>query len=196
MKSLPLNQNYPRLDCYGCLERAFTWLKSEFDIGLFYAALELRFTFEKVLIKHGYASGDYTDDFTALHWQPKKLRNRLIQEFAPQLDIRKSYAFTLDPANPVLTMGYFLAVPDDLYHSYRHLDGYLHAQWAIHINTPDRVWYKEALAFLLDLADKLIPHASPKNSLDYFSIPNIQAREIDAQELELILRATLPKIGK
>src|SRR4051812_34743855 len=96
---MPRSQKYPKLDCHGFLERAFVWLKSGVEIELFYAALELRFTFEKVLIKHGNASTDYTDTFFKLHWQPKRMRNRLISEFAARLDITKSYQFTLDPRN-------------------------------------------------------------------------------------------------
>src|SRR5919205_304917 len=104
---MPHHQKYPKLDSHGYLERAFKWLKSGVEIDLFYAALELRFTFEQVLIKHGNASTDYTDAFIKLHWQPKRMRNHLINEFAARLDIAKSYKFTLDPKNSRSTMGYF-----------------------------------------------------------------------------------------
>jgi hypothetical protein len=187
-------QKYPKLDCSGFLERAFKLLNSGVDIELFYAALELRFTFEKVLIKHGGASTDYTNAFLQLHWQPRRLRNHLIREFTPLLDINKSYRFTLDSSTAAATLGYFLPVPEHLFASYGHLNDYLHAQWAIRIGTPDQAWYKDTHAFLYDFARVLVPHASPKNSLDYFSIPNIQAEEIDTQELEEILRKTLPLI--
>jgi hypothetical protein len=43
-------QHYPIIDAHGFLERAFLWLDSEIDVGIFYAALDLRFTFEKILI--------------------------------------------------------------------------------------------------------------------------------------------------
>jgi hypothetical protein len=119
------NQKYPKLDCHGFLERAFQWLKSGVEIELFYAALELRFTFEKLLIKHGNASTNYTKSFYKLHWQPKDMRNSLVNEFAPRLDIAKSYRFTLDPANPVLTLGYFLTIPEMLFVSYAQLNSYL-----------------------------------------------------------------------
>jgi hypothetical protein len=191
---MPHIQKYPKLACHGFLERAFDWLKSGVEIELFYAALELRFTFEKVLIKHGQASTDYTDSFLELHWQPKRMRNRLISEFASRLDVAKSYQFTLDPKNSGPTMGYFLTIPEELFDSYGHLNDYLHAQWAIHMFTTTRSWYTETHAFLSDFAHKLIPHASPENSLDFFSIPNIQAKEIDTCTLEQILRKTLPLI--
>jgi hypothetical protein len=173
------------------LERAFAWLNSGVEIGLFYAALELRFTFEKILIKHGFASNHYTKSFLKLGWQPKKLHSHLREEFSPKLDINKSYIFTLDPTNPVLTMGYYLPLTEDLFEYYGRLDKYLHAQWAIHMFDLSRRWYNETSSFLLEFANKLVPHASPSNSLDYLSIPNIQAKELDAYEVERILRETL-----
>ncbi len=188
------DQNYPKLDCHGFLERVFVWLKLGKDIEMFYAALDLRFTFEKLLIKHGYASTDYSDNFSDLHWQPRRLRNRLITEFDSRLDLQKPYKFMLDPAIDASTMGYYLPISEDIFDSYKHLNDYLHAQWAIHMFSPTQNWYKETYDFLFDFANKLIPHASPKNSLNYSSIPNIQTKEIELQQLEQILRDTLPAI--
>ena len=68
---------YPRLDVHGFLERAFLWLDSGIDIGIFYAALDLRFAFEKTLIKHGFASDNFTKSFEKLKWQPRKLHEAL-----------------------------------------------------------------------------------------------------------------------
>jgi hypothetical protein len=56
-------QRFPIIDAHGYLERAYYWLESESDIAVFYAALELRFTFEKILIKHGWASNNNTNNF-------------------------------------------------------------------------------------------------------------------------------------
>jgi hypothetical protein len=122
-------QHYPRLESHGFLERAFLWLQSGNDVDLFYATLELRFTFEKLLLKHGNASTTYTGSFLKLNGKPRELHERLKDEFASRLDIAKPYQFTLDPSNPVLTMGYFLPIPDALFRSYGRLDKYLHAQW-------------------------------------------------------------------
>jgi hypothetical protein len=67
---------------------------------------------------------------------------------------------------------------------------------AIRIGTSDRAWYNDTHTFLLNFARQLVPHASPKNSLDFVSIPNIHAIEIEASEIERILRKTLPQIEK
>ncbi len=188
------NQKYPRLDCHGFLERAFIWLKLGQDNELFYAALELRFTFEKLMIKHGNVSTNYSRDFLKSNWKPKKLRNRLIDEFKSRLDLKKAYKFTLDPTRDASTMGYYLPISDDLFVFYGQLNNYLHAQWAINMFSPTSDWYKDTYTFLSGFADKLIPHASPENSLDYLSIPNIQIEEMEFQQLEQILRDTLPRI--
>src|SRR3954452_8178211 len=93
-------QKFPKLDCQGFLERAFAWLKVDGDVEYFYAALELRFTFEQLLLKHGFASKDYSDTFLRLNWKPREIHQRLTKEFAERLDVTKAYHFTLDPANP------------------------------------------------------------------------------------------------
>jgi len=188
------NQKYPRLECHGFLERAFAWLKSGQDIELFYAALELRFTFEKLLVKHANASTYNSPDFLLLHWQPTRLHNHLLTEFGSRLDLRKPYRFMLDLNNDTSTMGYFLPIPDDLFNSYGRLNDYLHAQWAIKMFSPTQDWYKETYEFLFDFANTLIPHASPDNSLGYYNIPNIQFKEIELLQLKQILQATLPAI--
>ena len=72
-----IEQNYPIVDAHGFLERAFLWLDSDIDAGVLYAALDLRFTFERILIKHGSASANYSKSFEKAIWQPKKLREAL-----------------------------------------------------------------------------------------------------------------------
>jgi hypothetical protein len=181
-------QKFPKLDCQGFLERAFVWLKVDGDVEFFYAALELRFTVERLLLKHGFASEDYSDSFARLNWKPKELQQKLVKEFDGRLDMTKAFRFTLNPNDVHATMGYYLPVTKDMFKSYKDLNGYLHAQWAVRMGTPDRAWAKKAHASMFDFATRLIPHASPRNSLNHFTIPNIQAVEMDRQELESLLR--------
>jgi hypothetical protein len=84
---MPYRQKYPKLDCHGFLERAFKWLKSGVEIELFYAALELRFTFEKVLIKHGNASTDYTDAIPNIQAQEMDthILEQILRKTLPQI---------------------------------------------------------------------------------------------------------------
>ena len=173
---------------YGFLQRAVSWLESELDVGIFYTALELRFAFESILIKHGFASTNPTKAFEKLKSQPDKLYHSLQQEFIERLDIAKSYRFFLDSPGESPTMGYYLSVPEDMFPLYGKLDNYLHAQWGIPIGTPDKRWYKEQRVFLLDFANRLIPHTNPNDSLDYSSIPNIRFAEVNSGELESMLR--------
>jgi hypothetical protein len=182
------NPKYPILAPHGFLERAFLWLETGMETGIFYASLDLRFTFERILIKHGFASTNDTKSFEKLKSQPKELHQALQKEFLGRLDIGKSYKFFLGEGHNSSTVGYFLSIPEDLFSPYGRLDNYLHAQWAIPIGTPDRRWYKEASAFLFNFANTLIPHANPDNSLDYMNIPSVKIEEVDGSELENMMR--------
>lgn len=188
------NQKYAKLSAEGFLERAFMWLNSGIDLGLFYAGLELRGCFEKIWLKHGIASDDDSDEFFKLNWKPQDIRKHLKEELATKIDITKSYVFTFDKANPSLTMGYYLAMPDSLFREKFAINDFVHAQWAIPIGAPDRVWYKEKHALLTDFATKLIPHASGKNSLCTSCMPNIEAHEIDSEQIKPTLCQSLKGI--
>jgi len=179
---------YPQLDPHGFLERAFVWLESDIDIGIFYAALDLRFTFEKILIKHGFASDDFSKSFTQLKWQPRKLHDALQKRFAGQINLAKSYRFFNGEVAEKLQFGCYLSMPVELFADYGKLDNYLHAQWGIPIGTRDKAWLKENRAFLVNFADKLVPHANPDNSLSFFTLPNTKHVEVEWEELEKSLR--------
>ncbi len=185
---MEIQQQYPKLDPHGFLERAFLWLDSEIDVGIFYAALDLRFSFEKILIKHGFASTNYSKSFEKSNWQPKKLHESLSKEFAQQIDLEKAYSFYRLRGSGSDVLGYFLPIPQELFTAYGKLDNYLHAQWAIPIGLKDDKWRKENSQVLRTFAERLIPHANPKNSLDYLSLPNIKYKELDIAELENILK--------
>jgi len=183
-----IQQQYPKLDAHGFLERALLWLDSEIDIGIFYAALDLRFAFEKTLIKHGFASTNYSKSFEKNNWQPKKLLEALSKEFSQKIDFDKAYVFFLERASKSDVFGYYLPIPQELFTSYGKLDIYLHAQWAIPIGLKNDKWRKENGQVLRIFAENLIPHANPKNSLDYLSLPNIKYKELEITEVENILK--------
>ncbi len=185
---MKIQQQYPIVDSHGFLERAFLWLDSEIDVSIFYAALDLRFTFEKVLIKHGFASTNYSKSFEKNNWQPKKLHETLGKEFSQQIDLDNAYVFFFERGSGRDIFGYFLPVPQELFSSYSKLDNFLHAQWAIPIGLPDDRWRKENAQHLRSFAESLIPHANPKNSLDYLSLPNIKFEELEVTEAEDILK--------
>jgi hypothetical protein len=159
-------QKYPELSAQGFLERAFMWLNSDVDIGLFYAGLELRGCFEKIWQKHAGASTDDSDKFfNEFNWQPKSIRSRLRKELELIVDINKSYIFTTEATIPFPTSWYYLAMPDSLFTEVKKMNDFVHAQWAIPIGDPKRVWYRENHNLLSDLATKLIPHASSNNTI-------------------------------
>jgi hypothetical protein len=81
-----------------------------------------------------------------------------------------------------------LPIPEELFSSYGKLDNYLHAQWAIPIGLQDDRWRKESAQDLRVFAESLIPHANPKNSLDYISLPSIKMDELPVTEAENILK--------
>jgi hypothetical protein len=186
--NVKITQKYPKLDAHGFLERAFSWLNSGIDIGIFYAALELRFTFEKVLIKHGFASSNYTTSFEKMNWKPDKLHEALDKEFSQRINLSKSYRFFLETGNEPVVFGYYLPIDQELFSLYGKLDNYLHAQWAIPIGLPDNAWQKENSQLLRNFAERLIPHANPKNSLDYLSLPNIKFDELKIPDAEIMLK--------
>jgi hypothetical protein len=185
---MEIPKQYPVVDAHGFLERAFFWLDSEIDVGIFYTALDLRFTFEKILIKHGFASTNYSKSFEKNNWQPKKLLEALGKEFSQLIDIDKAYVFFFERGGGRDIFGYYLPIPEDLFTLYSKLDNYLHAQWAIPIGLPDNRWRKENTQILRVFAERLIPHANPKNSLDYISLPNIKMEDVDVAEIENILK--------
>lgn len=187
-KLMEINQQYPKLDPHGFLERAFLWLDSDNDIGVFYAALDLRFTFEKILIKHGFASTNYSKSFEKNNWRPKKLYDSLGKEFAQSINLDKTYSFYRPNGNSADVYGYFLPIPQDLFDAYGQLNGLLHAQWAIPIGLNNDKWRKEKSECLRAFAERLVPHANPKNSLDLLSLPNISYKELKALEAEEILK--------
>ncbi|HAE58553.1 MAG TPA: hypothetical protein DCG54_03340 [Anaerolineae bacterium] len=180
------SQKQLKLDARGFLGRAFFWLDSEIDVGIFYAALELRFTFEKILIKHGFASTNNSKSFEKLRWQPKELSRELNKEFAHKINLEKAFKFFIQSQVQPVVLGYYLPISQDLFSEYGKLDGFLHAQWAIPIGRPNNAWQKEKARTLRAFAEKLIPHASPENSLDFLNIPEIKMEEIaiiDAQNI-------------
>ena len=164
------------------------WLDSGIDIGIFYAALDLRFTFEKILIKHGFASSNYTKSFEKMIWQPDKLQESLSKEFSQRINLAKAYKFFLGTDDETVTFGYYLPISQELFSMYGKLDKYLHAQWAIPIGSPDGAWRKENSQNLCNFAEKLIPHANPKNSLDYLNLPNIKYDELEISDTEIMLK--------
>lgn len=155
------------------------------DIGIFYCALELRFTFEQVIIKHANASYNYSNAFEKLHWKPEKLFKAISDEFHGRVDLTKSYKFYLqkEKLSPEIIFGYFLPIEQNLFSEYGQLDNYLHAQWAIEIGRPNNEWQKENAVFLREFANKLIPHANPKNSLDFINLPGINIADENTQNL-------------
>ena len=185
---MKIDQRFPKLDPPGFLERAFFWLDSGIDIGIFYAALELRFAFEKILIKHGFASTNYSKSFENLKWQPAKLRENLSKEFSHLVDLDLAYEFSLGTIENAVPIGYYIPVDQDLFSMYGRLDNYLHAQWAIPIGAPDNAWQREHSQKLRDFAERLIPHANPINTLDLLSIPNINVEKSEIGDTEAILR--------
>jgi hypothetical protein len=188
-------QQYPRQSPEGFLERAFMWLNSGIDMGLFYAGLELRCCFEKIWLKHGIASNDESDEFTKLNWKPRQIQRRLSNELSPDIDINQSYIFTHDAANPSLTTGYYLAMPDTLLLGSKGLlNDFVHAQWAIPINTPDKAWYLENHKLLSRVANDLVPHVNPRNSLVLACMPDIKACPTDSAVVEGILRVGMTHI--
>ncbi len=185
---MKIPQQYPIADAHGFLESAFFWLDSEIEAGIFYAALDLRFTFEKILIKHGFASTNYSKSFEKNNWQPRKLHEALGKEFSQWINLDNAYVFFLESGSERNIFGYYLPIPQELFSSYSKLDNYLHAQWAIPIDLPDDRWRKENAQNLRVLAENLIPHANPKNSLDYLSLPNIKLEELEVTKAENILK--------
>lgn len=190
----------------GAIERTRWWLARNEDVAILYASLELRYTFELILIKHGWASEDDSDDFNVLNWQPKRLHKTLRQEFAEKIDITKSYKFYLEQndesaqllvatglrhaeVDGSLTLGYFLAVPPELFDRCHMLNDNLHATWAGRdCRLPQRPWYTEQHRFLSELLDSLIPHASSRNDLNVLHTPGTKWEEVDGIELEKLLR--------
>jgi hypothetical protein len=183
-----INQRFPKLDAHGFLERVFFWLDSGVDIGIFYAALELRFAFEKILIRHGFASMNYSKTFEKMNWQPDKLHEALHKEFAHRVNLAKAQKFFLEGNGASVIIGYYLPIDQELFSMYGRLDKYLHAQWAIPIGSRDGAWQKESSLRLRNFAERLIPHANPKNSLDFLSIPNIKLEDLEIPDAEAILR--------
>jgi hypothetical protein len=183
-----IKQKYPKLDAHGFLERAFSWINSGIDVGVFYAALELRFTFEKILIKHGFASSNYTKPFEKMNWKPSQLQESLEKEFSQRINLARAYRFFIETDNEPVNFGYFLPIDQELFSMFGRLNKYLHAQWAIPIGLPNDVWQKANSQILRDFAEKLIPHANPKNSLDYLSIPNIKFDELEISDTEIMLK--------
>lgn len=180
-------QQQIKLDAHGFLGRAFFWLDSEIDIGIFYAALELRFAFEKILIKHGFSSTNYSKSFEKLTWKPKELSQELNKEFAHKINLEKAFKFFLQSEEQPVILGYFLPISQDLFSEYGKLDGFLHAQWAIPIGRPNNAWQKEKAKTLRAFAKKLIPHANPENSLDFLNIPEIKMEEVAIIDVQNIL---------
>ena len=186
MEQLP--EKYPIVDAHGFLERAFFWLDTETEVSVFYAALDLRFTFEKILIKHGFASTNHSKSFEKNNWQPKKLHEALGKEFSQQINLDNAYVFFRERGSGRDIFGYYLPIPQELFSTYGKLDNYLHAQWVIPIGLPDDRWRKENAQILRAFAESLIPHANPKNSLDYFSLPNMKLEELEVTKAENILK--------
>lgn len=107
---MKIKQRFPKIDAHGFLERAFVWLDSGIDIGIFYAALELRFTFEKILIRHGFASSNFSKSFEKMNWQPQKLQEFLEKEFSSQINLGKAYKFFGGIKNETAPFGYYFPV--------------------------------------------------------------------------------------
>jgi hypothetical protein len=188
-------QKYAELCAQGFLERAFMWLNSDIDVGLFYAGLELRGCFEKIWQKHAGASTDDSDKFfNEYNWQPKRIKTQLHKELESLVDIDKSYIFTTDATNPFPTSWYYLAMPDSLFREVKNTNDFVHAQWAIPMGDPKRKWYRENHSLLSDLATKLIPHASSKNTIVPACMPKAHTYEIDPKKIEPILRESLDGI--
>ena len=185
---MKINQKYPKIDAHGFLERAFFWLDSGIDIGIFYAALDLRFTFEKILIRHGFASSNYTKSFEKMNWQPEKLQETLNKEFSQRINLSKAYKFYFGTGDETVIFGYYLPVYQELFSTYGKLDKYLHAQWAIPIGLPDDSWRKENSQNLRNFAERLIPHANPKNSLDLLNLPKIKFDVLEISDTEILLK--------
>lgn len=185
---MKIKQQYPKLDAHGFLERAFFWLDSGIDIGIFYAALELRFTFEKILIKHSFASTNYCKSFEKMNWQPDKLQEALSKEFSQRINLTKAYKIFLKTDMKPVIFGYYLPIPQELFSMYGKLDKYLHSQWAIPMGSPNDEWRNENSKKLSIFAERLIPHANPKNSLDYLSLPNIEFDELEVSDTEILLK--------
>lgn len=123
-----------------------------------------------------------------MNWQPEKLHEALYNEFAHRVNLAKAYKFFLEGNGESVTIGYYLPIDQELFSMYGRLDRYLHAQWAIPIGSRDGTWQKESSLKLRTLAQKLIPHANPHNSLDFLSIPNIKLEDLGIPETEAILK--------
>jgi len=171
------------------LERTFVWLESGIDIGVFYAALDLRFVLEKTVLKHALASQNYSKKFNKKNWQLFELYKDLKEEFAPRIDLTKAYEFYFGGTDTAQQVGSYLPMSDALFADYGRLSDLLHAQWAIPFHTPDRKWLSEKQAFVSGLATKLISHANPKNSLNFLSVPGARFVEIDWSVLEATLKS-------
>ena len=182
-----INQRFPKLAPHGFLERAFFWLDSDLDISIFYAALELRFTFENIFIKHGFASSNETKAFEKMNWQPERLYETLHKEFSYRINLAKAYKFVLGDNDTSVIFGYYLPINDELFSMYGKLDKYLHSQWGIPIG--DKKWQKENSQNLRNFAEILISHANPENSLNYLSSPNIKPVEISIPNTEIMLKS-------
>lgn len=197
---------YAPFSAQGYLERARWWLASDKDVSILYASLELRFAFEAIVVKHGWASAEESKAFEKLHDNPKKLFATLRKEFASRIDIDRSYRFYADNTDKgtqlvvslglsslepdgTLTRGFFLTVPQELFSSYGKLDKNLHGTWfGRDVRLPQRPWYTEEHRFLSDFADRLLPHASRLNSLDTHTLPGVRWEEVDSAALETLLR--------
>lgn len=199
-------QKYALFSPQGYLERARWWLNSEEDVSILYASLELRYAFETIVVKHGWASGNDTKASEKLHYKPKDLFATLRREFSAKIDINKSYRFflegidkgaelvvslglkTLEP-DGTLTVGYYLAVPKELFSLYGRLDQNLHGTWdGRDVRLPQRPWYTAQHRFLSNFVDRLLPHASSHNSLSFIDTPGVKSEEVVSNPLERQLR--------
>lgn len=114
--------------------------------------------------------------------------NALDLEFSQLIDLDNAYVFFREAGSPSGIFGYYLPIPQELFNSYGRLDTYLHAQWAIPIGLPDDKWRKESSRDLRVFAETLVPHANPKNSLEYLRLPNVKFREVEVDEAKNILK--------
>lgn len=176
-----MNKRFRPIDIPGYLERAFYWLQSPAPTGVLYAALDLRLSFEKIILKHGFASDNFSTTFMKLNFKPEQLYKSLSIEYAHKMNLNFGYRFFLNNSKneKEKLFGYFLPINKELFAQYGKLDNFLHANWAIPLGFPDRRWQVEKSKDLRDFANKLIPHANSKNSLDWINIPNISIAEMD-----------------
>jgi len=199
-------QQYAPFSPQGYLERARWWLTSEEDASILYTSLELRYAFETIVVKHGWASGNDTKSFDKLHYKPVKMFATLREEFSSKIDIDKSYRFFLEGTDKsaelvvsqglkslepdgTLTQGYFLTVPQELFSLYGKLDDNLHGTWAGRdVRLPQRPWYTVQYKFLSNFANRLLPHASSHNDLSLLDTPGVKWEEVKSNILENLLR--------